>query len=362
MPYFADAIALRGMNIWLQADNLFKTLLLNLCPLDNDDCSLPPWELDDPNSYRDTSINGKRVQVRSSGKVDRLTWQSRLIKLLPEDGLFSKMYFTQGRSADKGTGDPMKAYRILKKEGISVLPMSSVKAVWRDSHSLFMIPAEKSGEVRPESFNVAARLEEKEDVNIGQKVDIHVVGLATKPGDAGKFLLWRHERLPLQNKLLGDTNLIEMLGILLKEAENADREMRYRTRRIAKLFLSPDAENSGGRTPDKKEQEKIQEALDPSPTYWSRLEHHFFWLLETLPGDWDYENDDWKQDEQMVAVNTWRENVKKEARRSLEESLVMLGTTARAIQAVARVKTIFNDQDLEGRNYNNEPKRLEKEG
>jgi hypothetical protein len=38
--------------------------------------------------------------------------------------------------------------------------------------------------------------------------------------------------------------------------------------------------------------------------------------------------------------------VKDEARRALEESVHSLGTTARAIQAVARVRTDFNDEDL----------------
>lgn len=38
--------------------------------------------------------------------------------------------------------------------------------------------------------------------------------------------------------------------------------------------------------------------------------------------------------------------VKHEAQRVLEEDIRSLGTTARAIQAIARVRTKFNDDDL----------------
>jgi len=81
----------------------------------------------------------------------------------------------------------------------------------------------------------------------------------------------------------------------------------------------------------------LASSLDPLPTYWARLEQHFFELLENLPKNSD------------TASNTWRKQVKDEAKRALEESTTLLGSTARAIQAVARVGIDFTDYDLKPR-------------
>jgi len=344
LPYSADAIALRGMNIWLQGKSLFETLMINLVPIE--DSSLPPWELEDSNEYRDRLQGEARIAVSAKGVVDRLTWQSRLVRLIPKGSTISKMYFTQGRSADKSAGDPMKVYRTSTEEGISALPLSSGKAAWRDAHSILMIPSPGSNERRPECFNLVARARSGAVMDISNNFIAHIVGLASAPNKAGKFLLWRHERMPVPVSLLGDANLIERLGGLLMNAEQAARELNNRTRRIAKLYLSPDAESPNGRQPDKDEVTKVVEVIDARPAYWARLEEHSFTLLENLPNDWDSEKSEWKPDDQQEATRTWRKEVKRVAERALEESIRSLGTTARAIQAVARVRTDFNDNDL----------------
>jgi len=70
-------------------------------------------------------------------------------------------------------------------------------------------------------------------------------------------------------------------------------------------------------------------------------------LIENLPNDWDNTADDWKPDDHQVATLTWQEHVKREAQRALEESIRSLGATARALQAVARVRTVFYNADLD---------------
>ncbi|MCK4600428.1 type I-E CRISPR-associated protein Cse1/CasA [Candidatus Bipolaricaulota bacterium] len=344
LPYSADAIALRGMNIWLQGTSLFETLSVNLVPID--DVSAPPWELEDSNAYRDILQDKSRKVVTSLGVVDRLTWQSRLIRLIPNGNTVSRIYYTQGRSADKSAGDPMKVYRTSKDEGISALSLSSGKAAWRDAHSILTIPSASSNERRPECFNLVARARSAAVVDIAKPFAVQIVGLATAPKKAGKFLLWRHERMPIPAALLSDVNLIERLGGLLQNAEQGAIEINTRIRRISKLYLSPSCESAGARQPDKNEVNKVVDAIDPRPVYWARLEKHFYTLLDTLHDDWDKKNDGWKPDDRQTATRTWREHVKREAQRALEESIRSLGTSARAIQAVARVRTDFNDDDL----------------
>lgn len=344
LPYSADAIALRGMNVWLQGKTLFDTLIINLVPIN--DKSLPPWEQNDPNKHRDKLSGKKRIKVASFGIVDRLTWQSRLVRLLSNDVAFSRMYFTQGRSADKSPGDPMKVYRTSKEEGISAIPLSSGKAAWRDAHSILTIPAANSNERRPECFNLVDRAYSTGTIQPERQFVAHAVGLASAPKKAGKFLLWRHERMPVPVALLADINLIEQLGGLLNKAEQGAYELHARTRRMAKLYLAPQAEEPDGRKPDDKDVAKLVERIDPRPAYWARLERHFFSLLEKLPDDWDTVNKDWKPVDQQMATNAWGKNVKSEAQRALEESIRSFGTTARAIQAIARVRTNFDDHDL----------------
>jgi len=344
LPYSTDAIALRGMNVWLQGKSLFETLMINLVPIN--DGSLPSWELANPNEYRDRLQGKKRAVVTSFGVVDRLTWQSRLVRLISKASKISQMYFTQGRSADKSAGDPMKVYRSSKEEGISVLSLSSSKAAWRDVHSILTIPRAGSKERRPECFNVVARARYEAAVDTSQQFVAHIVGLSSAPNKAGKFLLWRHERMPVPTALLGDANLIERLGELIQNAEQAGRELNYRSRRLAKLYLSPESESPDSRQPDKDEVTRIVEAIDPRPAYWARLEKGFFTLIENFPNDWNTAGNDWKPDGQQTATNAWRQHVKREAQRALEETIRSLGTSARAIQAVARVGTDFTDGDL----------------
>lgn len=240
----------------------------------------------------------------------------------------------------------MKVYRTSKEEGISALPLNSDKAAWRDAHSILTVPAANNNERRPDCFNLVARARSTGAIDALKPFVAHIVGLASAPKKAGKFLLWRHERMPLPAALLCDANLIERLGGLLRNAEQAAITLNSRVRRMAKLYLSTDSESPDGRQPDKDEVTKIVDAIDPRPAYWARLEEHFFTLLENLPNDWNEAKDEWEPDGQQTATQGWREHVRHEAQRALEESIRSLGTTARAIQAVARVRTDFSNNDL----------------
>lgn len=342
-PYSSDAIALRGMNVWLQGRSLFLTLMINLAPCV--DASLPAWEFERSNKYRDES-NGRRFSAL--GIVDRLTWQSRLIRLMGNGRKVSSMFFTQGRTADKSVGDPMKVYRLSKQGGISALPLSSGKAAWRDAHSILSLPAPSTNERRPECFNLVARARGVGLLGADEHFAAQVVGLASAQKKAGKFLLWRHDRMPVPGRLLVNDNLIERLGTLLQKAEQVAIALENRTRRIARLYLSPECESTNGRQPDEKEVKRLTITIDPTPSYWARLEGHFFELLERLPDDWDRASGDWKTDDNQMASRTWEKKTLAEASLAVKESIQSLGRTARAVRAVARVGTDFYDDALLG--------------
>jgi len=344
----------KGCIVWLEGHHLLETLMLNLVDYDLTDTDLPIWERPmsvhvlrarQPQKAKkgDVDKDGKQIkigkklgdykEVSPTGPVQLFTWPSRAVLLSePENGKVRTVHFTQGLPLSDRPIDPMKPY---DQEGHPV-KLQRHKATWRDVHSILAIQPNHNRTVlalahAARSGLTAARL--------------NVAGIA-RGKDAAKILFWRHERMPVPAALLADVNLIERLGGLLKNAQQAAFELNNRTRRMAKLYLVPEAESPDGRQPDKDEVTKVAESIDPRPAYWARLEKHFFDLLEGLPGDWDEAMGDWKPEDHQSATNTWRKHVKNEAWQALEESIRSLGTTARVIQAVARVRTDFNDGDL----------------
>jgi len=347
------APAYTGCIVWLEGENLLETLMLNLVDYDLTDTDLPIWEKPlsvhvlrarQPQKAKqgDVDKDGQQIKIGKkmgdyrvaspTGPVQLFTWPSRAVLLTkPENGQVKAVHFTQGLALSDQPVDPMKPYN---QEG-KPINLQRHKAAWRELHSLLAIQPNHNRTVL--ALSHAARS--------GMAGRLNVAGIA-RGDEAAKILFWRRERMPVPAALLADVNLIERLGGLLQNAKDAAFELNKRTRRIAKLYLAPDAESPTGRKADPEEIAKVADAIDPRPAYWARLEMHFFALLENLPKDWDVEHNDWKPDEQQAATNIWRKHVKDEAKRALEESTRSLGTTARAIQAVARVSTDFYDHDL----------------
>jgi CRISPR system Cascade subunit CasA len=335
------APCVEGLVLWLQGDTLFHTLLLNLVPRDHVANDKPAWEDD---SIVDAAIKSWAKPVTSAGPVQRFAALSRFIRLTNR----KEMFFTNGLKTGPDSDDPMKAYsRPDVKQPFQAVKLRKDKAAWRDAHTLLSLGS--SARKPPASLNHMARLVFDATVPMSAHPRANVVGLAT---DQGKALLWRHERMPVPAALFAGVDVMERLGVLLQNAEQTADELHRRTRRIVEIYLAPDAESPDGRQPDPEEVKRLAGTrdepgtIDPRPAYWARLENHFFELLKSLPLDWDAEHEGRKPDDQQAATNTWRDRVKAEARRALEESIRSLGTTARAIRAVARVRTDFNDSDL----------------
>jgi CRISPR system Cascade subunit CasA len=341
-PYSADAPLLRGVTLWLAGQSLFETLMLNLLPYQRPPNDIPAWELDRPYELRDKSSSSGRKVEPARGMIDRYTWQSRLIRLVvePQDGgiVVRRLLFTQGRSEEKRPRhphdyDPMKVYNRDEKEGDSPLPLSRHRAAWRDVHALLAI---ESDAFRPaEVVRNAGILVHRGLLDPGAQYGLHVVGVATAPAKAGKFLLWRHDRIPLPVALLQNGDLVDRLGGLLAAAESMARALRARLWQTCTVFLSPRVDSPDGRQPDSKDVSNLVQALDVERLYWSRLEQHFHRLIQRLPGDKD------------GASEEWLDAVELEARGSFAEACAKLGTSQRAIRAAARVSGFFSARPRE---------------
>lgn len=358
------APCVEGFVLWFQGESLFHTLMLNLVPRDYVTNDKPAWEDD---SVVDAAIESWKNPISFTGPVQRFAPLSRFIRIIDQQSMF----FTNGLKTATDCEDPMKAYsRSDDKKDYQAVKLRKDKATWRDAHTLFSVssPMRKP----PVSQNHIARLVQEGIFAKTAQPRANVVGLAT---GQGKALLWRHERMPVPLGILGSNDLTERLGRLIAEAEaigaklssglfwSAKSKKTIRTepvgriQSIADLVISPSLQlkspgvlrTSEGRALEDAHNKAVldlSKSLDPCPAYWARLEKHFFTLLENLPSDWDETSDDWKPDDQQTATRTWRDNIKREAKRALQESIKSLGTTARAIQAIARVRTDFHDDDL----------------
>jgi hypothetical protein len=357
----AAAPCVDGLILWLQGDNLFQTLMLNLVPQEVCAADLPAWQDDD---IVQSAIRSWQAPVAFAGPVQRFAPLSRFIRIVDR----SSVFFTNGLKASADANDPMKPYsRGDAGEEYKPVKLREARAAWRDAHTLFSLGS--SVRKAPSAFNPTARVAEYLNGSVPRA---NVVGMAT---DKDKALLWRHERVPVPVSILQSVDLGERLATLLGEAEIAGADLSQglfwsatakktirkepvgRVQSIADLLVSPTMETrekgitrtAEGRSPEEahnKAAMDLSNDLDPRPAYWARLERHFLDLLEYLPNDWDADKDEWKPDHQQKATRIWRDAVKREATRALQESIRTLGTTARAIQALARVRTDFNDSDL----------------
>jgi CRISPR system Cascade subunit CasA len=342
------APCVKGICLWLQGNNLFQTLLVNLIPSQFIANDLPPWEEHD---IVQAAVLSWRKEVKFTGPVQRFAPQSRLIRIINRH----TMFFTNGlrTTTDTDIDDPMKTYyREPVTKAYQPLEMSKDKASWRDAHTLFSLGA--SNVKTAASLNFFAQLEKGGVLDGGAGFRANVVGLATKQD---KVLLWRHERLPVPVELLNNDSLVERLRTLVEEAESLNSELCKRAYMIARFYLLPGADQRQLSKHEKEEVRKIAEVIDPCPVYWLRLENYFLSLLENLPEDWDEAKDDWKPDDNQRATSDWRKCLKDEAEQSLKESIRFLGTTVRAIQAVARVRIDFNDVDLKSQQQNRTQKK-----
>jgi CRISPR system Cascade subunit CasA len=333
-PYSADAILLRGLTIWLSGDNLLETLLLNYSGYVRHEDDRAAWDLASPYALMDRQNGKQRTVVPPRGRLDQLTWQSRLVRLIPEADqqgrtVIRSIYFTQGRSADKTTEHPMKTYRRDPKEGFKPLGLSANKAAWRDAQTLFQLRETGTGDrpaaalLHASTMALLGRLQKKHTLGF------NVVGLATAPNKAGKFLLWRQERIPLPRALLQDAEG-EMLRYVSEAVEYADRIaswLRGRTREIAAFYLAPDMDQPNARQPDMREVDRLARSIDSRQAYWSRLEDpfHRFLLRFESPGPTE-------------ALKEWKRTVNQEARVALRQAIRALGFNSRVQRAVARAE------------------------
>ena len=229
----ADAAPLvKSAIVLAKGESLFQTFMLNLVHYSADDevpftfkasKDKPAWERDDTVQADDR---------RYDGYLDLLTWQSRRVRLVPEQNGENALLKVSGVVMMKGWQLPgfdrygretMVGFLKFEKAQKGQDPWPPLgfrfgKALWRDSHALFQSVSEKSE--RPKVLSWIDDLRQ-EGLLDRKQVLLNVFGISS---NTAKIFFWRHESLPLPlDYLKKDASLLESLNHVLELAEEVGK-------------------------------------------------------------------------------------------------------------------------------------------
>lgn len=244
--------------------DLQDTLLLSLVPQNRTvtAADLPLWE-----RYPESVASLKAgIERAASGLADRYTWRVRSIRLEANDpGRIEKLAFASGVgyvSVDQT--DPMLGYRIDDKKGKLPIQFRD-RGLWRDFDSL--LPDESH--LAPQVIEHATALTRSNHERFPRSV--MVLGQAN---NKAKIEYWRMERFALPEALTGDRFIRTEIRQLLKDSENAQKNLWLACRSFARDSLS-----RGDREPVGKDISSFVEQMPVNSWYWSTLESSFHEIL-----------------------------------------------------------------------------------
>lgn len=324
-----DSHLVRGAVAVVRGRNLFETLLLNLrnYPSERDDQKgdRPAWETD----------AGPPTERRPLGWLDLLTWQSRRILLHAADGQVTGAALLKGDSFPEDWQPKdlefMVAYRTNpnarpREEPFPPVRISPGRALWRDCRSIFVSihGTEGLGMLR-----VLADRREVLKTGSGQIFPIDMMGISK---DQAKPLLWRHERLPLPYRLLGDASdsqaYGEKLRLALESAETAGTLLRKTMFRLATFLVKA----PGGPLPSKGTARGVLRSLYDEGQYWQRLEEPFVEFMYQLASE---------APEADAALDAWIGWVRDAAKDTFRRVVTSLGDSVAALRASSLVTPTF---------------------
>jgi len=326
---FLDAPLARGAMVILRGGTLFETLMLNLLVYNEQSPfegaggivkDIPAWERDKP-----VKKPGPRPVL---GWIDLLTWQSRCIRLIHDDGQVRHMYYAQGEQVNKASrpNDPMWFYVLSEDGEENAVGLRAERSLWRSSDSLFALSTDtsKGRERRPRAFSQAHRLHDEFEVLSGKdRWKCSLLGLATAPRKAASVVLWAHEELPVPVRLLRDDQAVKALSDGLRSSEDAGGALRWALTRLGGELLAFDPANSGRSARKEAAQEKAA-SLQGLPYYWAELELPFKKFLVGLGEAPDTEG----------PLVEWRRTIRSTARGAFRKAAEnSLGRSAREMKA-----------------------------
>ena len=331
---FTAAPAARGISFFVEGENLFETLALNLIKYTGEDNSpipshpddAPAWEMEDPFAKRD----------KPRGLLDYLTWQNRRVLLIPEEIsgqlVVRQMTEAPGLRMDEkfidgiGRRDPYQYYRVASSGDIIVMRFSASRALWRSSAALLRFQGDMNALKPPRNLGWLSELTVKGLLQKKRTYRLNAIGMAA---DKSKVLFYRSESLPLPLVYLEDTDLIKDLEYALLWADYIAGNLNIAVRHLAETMISFAKDNPEGRTPFQDDWKKLRQHLGADPIFWSRLELPFHQLVEALPQRGE------------AALEDWKTSLEHSAKIALEHAIDMCGDNLVAWRAQVGARSIL---------------------
>jgi CRISPR system Cascade subunit CasA len=317
----------RGAAILMQGDNLFETLSLNLLNLLRTDFpqsgnDLPAWETDE--------VWQPQHDQTPDGMLEYLTWQSRAIRLLrDEGGDLRECYFAQGRAIHNDFKiEPMYAYKRDQKLGLLIWLFNEDRVLWRDSHALFNLSNDAPFQL-PQALHHLAKLVREGALDRQRLYRLQILGQCLESGQP-TIHFWRNERLPLRADYLNEKTLLGKLREAIMLSEKIAEALQNSVYSLARALLVFIAD----RQPDKKDVKQMTAHLQTESFYWSQLEAPFKRLLITLPSDQTLD-DEGETVYGKRALADWAHVLEKTASDAFHIATRSLDGSSRALKAVA---------------------------
>jgi len=325
-----DGPGTRGFTVLAEGDNLFQTMMLNataypaeIIGIRSNSADTPEWEREEPRRPGTTTL--------PEGYLDYLTWQSRAIRLLPEDGRVRRAHIAQGVELGGSVRHPHSCY-ITTREGQKSLGFSENRTLWRDSTALIKIRAEDVEQ--PLCVRWAGRLVEDDLLPADRVFGFRIYGIATEPGKAAKVILWRAEKLPFPLVYLRSPELVAYLQRAVASAEDAHRALQKGVCVLGRHSLYP---NKPQEEPSPKEKRDIKDliaSLDADAVYWPALESPYRRLMVRMGR---------AQANVDSAVLDWFRLVVRSARDAFRRAEEKLAPSARNLRAATHGRRAFED-------------------
>jgi CRISPR system Cascade subunit CasA len=327
---------LRGVTVLVAGENLFQTLALNLIRFDEEHPfprarreDLPIWEQERPATPR-------KEGSRPAGYLDYLTWQSRRIRLYPEEDRASVCFCQLQQNlklAEDAPRDPFKCYRKDEKRGWIALPLREERALWRDSHTLMELSSQLHN--RPAVFDWVAQLAGEpgaSDAGVGPYFSFSAFGLATDIGKAASVTFWRHERLPLPIVYLSDPGPLGRLAEAIEYAEQVARDLRDSTWVLARAIFQP-LDSASSQQERRDDANRLAQELAPLRFFWPELDAPFIQLMTDIAKI--------PSELREARLLEWRQRVRRIARNCFAQITRDFDTGGRALRAVAEGERFF---------------------
>lgn len=324
--YFNGGPWLSGKVFFLEGDNLFQTLLLNLLQygpnhpnpnLGKTAEDAPAWEKEDP---------FQPDRAYPLGYLDYLTWQNRRVCLIPveEDGQLwvKEVVEAPGLHLNGEIRDPMKVYIADEKKGLKMLYLNESKALWRESPTF--LDTRSKNIYPPQALRWAADL--AVDYGLPATLMLRLMAVGVVVENNSKIVLHRMERMPLPLRFLNDPDLFVKVRQEVELAEKVKDKIFYAVNTLASLMIASLSDLSDSHSPSPDDVKNLRSHWRWEENYWPPLELAFYSLLQDLPAD------------PQIAILNWRKTLQKAAWDALDTVIQQVGDSPHALKAAVQAR------------------------